>query len=263
MGKIRKQVKRFLFSVALGGGIALWTYNSFANAKIEYALLDTDFLHTYKDKDGIWIVPAKEKKKVEKILEELEIPEKDFLELNQLKSLKQVSKSKAYFFPYSSEYVEKLKKEGLTRELVESHQEKMVWPIALNKPAKVTSRIGRRWNRYHTGIDIACKPGTMVLAAADGIVEKTGWIGHYGKAIHIYHPKVSHTVTVYAHNSHILVEPGDKVRKGQLIAFSGNTGRSTGPHLHFEVRYQNIFLNPEHFLPELPDSTEIVAQALD
>ena len=106
----------------------------------------------------------------------------------------------------------------------------------------LTSRFGSRWGRMHEGIDIAAKIGTPVNAADGGKVIFSGTSGAYGKLVKIDHG--GGFVTYYAHNSKLLVSKGDKVFKGQKIAESGNTGRSTGPHLHFEVRKNGKPVNP-------------------
>lgn len=80
--------------------------------------------------------------------------------------------------------------------------------------------------------------------------------GGYGNKILLSHPGINGINTLYAHNSLLYVKEGDKVKKGQIIALSGNTGHTTGPHLHFEVRYQNVVLNPEHYLPVFQSSSE-------
>lgn len=254
-----KKVKKIIIFgtiIALG---ALWSYNGFANGKETYALLDNAFIHTYQDRDGIWVVPAKTQKSISSLMKEFGTNQEEFYQINQLNPKKRVSQHVPLFFPYSDEKMVELESEGKGREAVVSPSDKMVWPVIVDRYSRITSRIGRRWNKFHTGIDIACRRGTVIVAAADGLVESSGWLGHYGKAVRVYHPELSHTETLYAHNTHILVKKGEKVRKGQIIAYSGTTGRSTGPHLHFEVRYQNIFLNPEHFLPEFPDVLNAVA----
>lgn len=99
----------------------------------------------------------------------------------------------------------------------------------------ITSRYGMRWGRMHRGIDIAAPVGTPILASADGTVEFSGWnSGGYGNMINLRHPNGSRTR--YAHASELLVSEGDVVEQGEAIALVGSTGRSTGPHLHFEIR---------------------------
>lgn len=98
----------------------------------------------------------------------------------------------------------------------------------------LTSGYGWRWGKLHQGIDIAAPVGTPILASAGGQVTLAGWNnGGYGNLIEIKHPDGS--FTRYAHNSRLLVKAGDLVEQGQLIAMMGSTGRSTGPHCHFEL----------------------------
>lgn len=98
----------------------------------------------------------------------------------------------------------------------------------------------------HEGVDFVAEPGTPIHAAAAGIVIRAETHPQYGNLIEIDHGK--DITTRYAHASAILVKPGQLVRRGQLIARVGTTGRSTGPHLHFEVRVQGIAQNPDRFL---------------
>jgi murein DD-endopeptidase MepM/ murein hydrolase activator NlpD len=119
-------------------------------------------------------------------------------------------------------------------------------------PAKgvLTSGFGRRWGRMHKGIDIAAPIGTPIFAAAPGEVVSAGWnSGGYGNLVKIRHADGS--VTYYGHNSRVLVREGQRVAQGEQIAEMGSTGRSTGPHLHFEVRPDGTgAVNPIAFLPQ-------------
>ena len=111
----------------------------------------------------------------------------------------------------------------------------------------ISSAFGTRRSGYHTGLDIAVPMRTQVMAADGGTVTASGWGGGYG-----YYVKISHgngLETLYAHNSTLVVKKGQKVSKGQLIAYSGSTGNSTGPHVHFEVRKNGAFQNPLNYIP--------------
>ncbi|HEY3365317.1 MAG TPA: peptidoglycan DD-metalloendopeptidase family protein [Symbiobacteriaceae bacterium] len=110
----------------------------------------------------------------------------------------------------------------------------------------ITSYYGDRPEGYHFGVDIGCSVGTPVLAADNGMVTFAGWDGNYGYAMHIDHGG-GKMITWYAHLSAFAVSVGDTVKKGQVIAYSGNTGRSTGPHLHYEVHSNGVALNPLSF----------------
>ncbi len=124
------------------------------------------------------------------------------------------------------------------------------WPSASS--TRVTSEFGMRYhpilkvNKLHTGLDIGAKAGTNVLAANDGKVIKAGWNNSYGNVVMVDHG--GGIVTLYAHNSKLLVSTGDVVAKGQTIALVGSTGNSTGPHIHFEVRVNGEYKNPRNWL---------------
>jgi murein DD-endopeptidase MepM/ murein hydrolase activator NlpD len=97
-----------------------------------------------------------------------------------------------------------------------------------------TSGYGPRWGRMHRGIDIAGPVGTPIVAAADGVVVTAEWnSGGFGNLVEIQHTDGSKTL--YAHNNRMFVRPGQAVTQGEQIAEMGSTGRSTGPHLHFEI----------------------------
>lgn len=101
---------------------------------------------------------------------------------------------------------------------------------------------------FHEGIDFAGKKGSRVLAVADGIVSWVGWRNGYGKLVEITHG--NGFVTRYAHNEKLLVSVGETVKKGQTIALMGSTGRSTGPHVHFEVVHNDRQVNPAKYVTE-------------
>ena len=106
----------------------------------------------------------------------------------------------------------------------------------------------------HEGVDFITDAGTPVVAAAGGVVQFAGFHPQYGSMVDIDHG--NDLVTRYAHLSKVLVKEGDVLQRGRRIADSGNTGRSTGPHLHFEVRFRGVAQNPARFLlaanPQLP-----------
>ncbi|MHB8276166.1 MAG: M23 family metallopeptidase [Candidatus Humimicrobiaceae bacterium] len=124
-----------------------------------------------------------------------------------------------------------------------------IWPAQ----GLVTSEFGEiRQNHTHNGIDIANITGTPIYATANGTVIAVGSSGNFGKRIMIYHGTDENGttyVTIYAHLSQFSVSVGDKVTQGSLIALMGNTGYSTGPHLHYEIRVNGIPINPRYLLP--------------
>jgi murein DD-endopeptidase MepM/ murein hydrolase activator NlpD len=118
----------------------------------------------------------------------------------------------------------------------------LIWPVH----GPVTSGFGWRWGRMHEGIDIAVPSGTPVAAAASGTVITAGWLGGYGNLVVIDHG--NGLATAYGHNSSVTVGAGQSVAQGQVIAYSGSTGHSTGPHVHFEVRVNGSAVDPLGYL---------------
>lgn len=124
------------------------------------------------------------------------------------------------------------------------------WPVP--GISRVTSEFGSRLHpvlkvqKMHTGMDIGAPRNSTVVAAADGKVIMATYNGSYGNVVMIDHG--SGIVTVYAHNTTLLVSKGQSVTRGQTIAKSGDTGRVTGPHVHFEVRVNGVYKNPRSYL---------------
>ena len=126
---------------------------------------------------------------------------------------------------------------------------------------RISSGFGTRFHpidhktKFHGGIDIAVPKGTPVGAAAAGVVKFAGWKGGYGNAVIIQHADGSETL--YGHNEKLLVTEGQQVAAGENISLSGSTGKSTGPHLHFEVRENGQLVNPQNFLSKvLPNNAD-------
>lgn len=121
----------------------------------------------------------------------------------------------------------------------------------------------KHW-KFHNGIDIAAPSSTPIYAIQEGAVIFSGWKGKYGHCIIIDHnypaiPKIPRIQTKYAHNSKNLVKKGQYVKRGEIIGYIGSTGRSTGPHLHFEVIYKGNPINPLDYLYKLPSYLDYVA----
>ena len=116
------------------------------------------------------------------------------------------------------------------------------WPVS----GPVTSGFGVRWGRMHEGIDIAVGEGTPVRAAAAGTVIYAGWMSGYGNLVAVDHG--NGLSTAYAHNSSLAVSVGQSVAAGEVVSYSGNTGNSTGPHVHFEVRVNGSAVDPLGYL---------------
>jgi murein DD-endopeptidase MepM/ murein hydrolase activator NlpD len=117
------------------------------------------------------------------------------------------------------------------------------WPAA----GPVTSPFGWRWGQAHQGIDIGAWTGDPISASAGGTVILAGELGGYGYCTMIDHGRGY--VTVYGHQSELLVSEGDQVSAGETIGLVGNTGDSTGPHLHFEIRVGGVPRDPMPYLP--------------
>ena len=104
----------------------------------------------------------------------------------------------------------------------------------------------RSYEACHPGIDIAVPTGTPIRAAASGRVAIAGWVGGYGNYTCIQHS--ASLSSCYGHQSRLGVSVGQQVSQGQVIGYSGSTGNSTGPHLHFEVRINGSVVNPMNYL---------------
>ena len=118
----------------------------------------------------------------------------------------------------------------------------LIWPVS----GSLTSSYGWRWGRMHEGLDIAVPAGTPVVAAAAGTVIQAGWFGGYGNIVVIDHG--NGLATAYAHNSTVAVGVGQAVGQGQVVAYAGSTGNSSGPHVHFEVRVNGAAVDPLGYL---------------
>jgi murein DD-endopeptidase MepM/ murein hydrolase activator NlpD len=123
-----------------------------------------------------------------------------------------------------------------------------VWPVR----GWVTSPFGNRTSpfsgilKFHEGIDIAAQTGTPVMAPADGVVIKAGFSTGYGNMVEISHGYG--IKTVFAHNSRLNVKAGQQVKRGDVISYLGDSGSSTGPHLHYEVRLNGLPVNPMRYM---------------
>lgn len=117
------------------------------------------------------------------------------------------------------------------------------WPLELGR---VSSGFGWRGRRMHKGVDIAAPQGTPIVAVEDGVVLRSKYVRGYGRLVELKHSDLY--ITRYGHNSKNFVKVGDRVKKGQTIALVGSTGRSTGPHVHFEVRQSGVAINPVMYL---------------
>ncbi len=151
----------------------------------------------------------------------------------------------------------------------QSHAQPNLWPI----DGILRSSFGGRSDpfsgegTFHTGIDISAPVGTPVHVTADGVVASVGWSGGYGRLVIVDHG--NGLQTYYAHLSQFLTVPGEEVGRGQVIAYSGSTGKATGPHVHYEVRLAGTPINPYKYLghsrqakTDLARSTKLISSDL-
>lgn len=142
----------------------------------------------------------------------------------------------------------------------QSHTQPSLWPA----DGILRSSFGGRSDpfsgegEFHTGIDISVPTGTPVHVTADGVVVSAGWSNGYGKLVVVDHGNGYQTY--YAHLSRLLAVPGEEVSGGQVIAYSGSTGRATGPHIHYEVRLAGTPVNPYKYMRHVERSrTQLAA----
>lgn len=140
-----------------------------------------------------------------------------------------------------SQPVEQIISQG-TRQVPQHGTGSYLWPVVGN----ITSPFGPRWRGFHSGVDIAATVGTPVKAADAGTVVTASYMGAYGNTVMVDHGG-GRIVTLYAHLSRMVVVPGEVVGRGQVVGYVGTTGRSTGPHLHFEVRLDDQPVDPAGF----------------
>ena len=140
---------------------------------------------------------------------------------------------------------------------IEAISDRQFLPLIWAHLGKINNEFGFRRNpfggrtyEFHAGMDIDGERGDTVIAPGNGTVIKAGWEGGYGNMIEIDHG--NGLTTRYGHLSKIEVTLGDQVQRGQLIGLIGTTGRSTGPHLHYELRLNDKSINPRRFLPPEP-----------
>jgi murein DD-endopeptidase MepM/ murein hydrolase activator NlpD len=152
---------------------------------------------------------------------------------------------------------EETEREIIDREMVSEPVSKEIHVGVKEKPLYIlpvenyvfTSGYGARWGTTHCGIDLAVPTGTDVMAAADGTVIQSGWNGGYGISVYLQHDDGS--VTRYGHMSETCVIVGEYVTQGEVVGLSGNTGDSTGPHVHFEIRIDGAAVDPSAYFDEL------------
>ena len=191
---------------------------------------------------GHWIVVA-EGETLDTLAKQAGVPPEDLLEANGLDAPSQIKPGMALFLLEAAPA-------PAAPPADPNAPPSLRWPLT-TITVTVGSPFGARWGKPHEGIDLPAPVGTPVFAAADGTVVYAGHgIRGYGNLIVIKHS--GDLMTVYAHNSALLVSQGKPVRAGDRIALVGQSGHATGPHLHFEVRNGQIPRDPMPYLPKLP-----------
>jgi murein DD-endopeptidase MepM/ murein hydrolase activator NlpD len=199
-----------------------------------------DYIQEYKGKVGQWKIISTN----QELNDVLNTVGTKYAEFTRINGVNVVYRS-YMFIPFSDPYIKELRASGALQMKVSGRDDELIWP--LSSIDKISSAFGIRWGQLHTGIDLPSQRGTPVVAVMDGKVISASYVSGHGKSINIEHR--NNYYTRYSHNSVMLVQPGEYVKKGQVIAFVGSTGNSTGNHLHFEIRYNDIPLNPLDFLP--------------
>jgi len=200
---------------------------------------------------GSWYVVAPGET-LEAIARRADVPMADLIEINGLLDAEDARPGRVIFVlasPILRAPASTSTEDGTLPPLAAAHTP-LRWPLAMGRVV-VGSPFGTREGRPHEGIDLPAPVGTPVFAAGDGRVVYAGHgIRGYGNLIVVQH--AGELMTVYAHNSVLLVAQGQPVRAGDRIALVGQSGHATGPHLHFEVRAGQVPRNPMGFLPRPP-----------
>jgi murein DD-endopeptidase MepM/ murein hydrolase activator NlpD len=205
---------------------------------------------------GSWYVVSRGES-LDTIAKRAGVPAEDILEINGLARAEEVKPGKLIFVlvppPAPPDPALQPASLAVAPSANDLGSGRLRWPLA-NVPAFIGSPFGSRDGRAHEGIDLPAPTGTPVMAAADGEVVYAGnGIRGYGNLVVLQHE--GDLLTVYAHNSALHVSAGQAVRAGERIAQVGQTGRASGPHLHFEVRQGQIPRDPVPYLPTLSTSS--------
>ena len=220
--------------------------NKIVSVKKIYKLKNGMVIDKYRDHYGYWY-RVRRGDCLSRIAQKAGVRVKTLAKANRIK-INAMLKYKAYLFiPVSESYLNK-KAEKITFNLKCGD---FMWPLY----GRITSSFGlRQWGwrkKFHKGIDIAAPPGTKVVSVRKGEVTFAGRKGYYGYVVIIKHSKKFETR--YAHLRKVIVKKGEEVEQGQIIGLVGKTGRSTGYHLHFEIRINNYPVDPKDYLPEKMD----------
>lgn len=194
---------------------------------------------------------------LDSIAKQYDVPPQTLAELNDIRDATSLEPGRRLFIPRSKpvrkdERVDKRtasvetaeKTSPSTEQEIHFETSRFIWPVN----GSVTSPFGVRHRRQHDGIDISAPRGSPVKAAAKGKVVYVGRLAGYGNLIIVKH--IDNFFTAYAHLSKYAASKGERVDQGKVIGLVGTTGRSTGPHCHFEIRQKTEARNPLFFLPK-------------
>ena len=232
--------------------------------KIDYVRPDTTILIKYEEfpEDGsdagksIYFNPKKELSIVSEDTSELDMGEQHLVEVSEEVLIDSTwIRIAGYYSIWDTRNINPYRMDG--RQLKDTVDIRLYDPNSnreYNMPLEktpITSHFGRRGGRWHYGTDIDLDTGDSIYAAFDGVIRINKWDGGgYGNYIVVRH--YNGLETLYGHMSKAIAQPGQFVKAGELIGLGGSTGRSSGPHLHYEVRYQGNPLDPEHIY-DFPD----------
>ncbi len=211
-----------------------------ASSAEEVIRVDNQYVQEYKGRLGIW-TKVESQAVLNSFISRYYITVKEFNEINGTS----ITWGQFVFVPYSEKYIQELEAQGVKRDNLVSKKSDFIWP--LTQVDNISSTFGMRNGRFHTGTDFPATMGTPIVAVMDGRVLAARYEGGFGKTISMEHR--DNFITRYAHCAEMFVKSGDIIKKGQVIGLVGSTGISTGNHLHFEIRYNDIPLNPLDFLP--------------
>ncbi len=223
----------------IGTAILLFVISGVSFAE-EVIRVDNQYVQEYKGRLGIWI-KVESSAKLNSYLSKFYVTLREFQDINGTS----ITWGQFGFIPYSEKYIQELEAQGVKRDNLVSQKSDFIWPLTLVE--NISSTFGQRNGRFHTGTDMPATLGTPIISVMDGRVLAARYEGGFGKTICMEHR--DNFITRYAHCSEMFVKAGDVVKKGQIIGLVGSTGTSTGNHLHFEIRYNDIPLNPLDFLP--------------
>ena len=247
IGRIRKKIReennllKNIKTHEVKKGETLWSIANKYEINIDTLIGANDISNMNRIKPGekIKILPVKgilynisPGENISSIAKKFDISKKKIINNNGIKNPEKVQTGKTLLLP------------GVAPEF--SYQDRLEQMFIAPVDSRISSYYGERWGRMHEGIDYAVNPGTKIRAAGAGRVIYSSWSSGYGRLIIIQHQKG--LKTLYAHNSELLVNNGEYVHRGEIIARSGNTGNSTGPHLHFEVQVNGRPANPLNYL---------------